>query len=155
MKELIPKYGFGKRSNANIDTCHPDLQLILREALADSDVDFSVTEGHRSTERQIFLHSIGKSTRDGVSRLSKHQSSPSMAADIVIYTKLKKYRKRVAYDWSHLAHVSGVMTATAKRLYRQGRVTHLIRWGGNWNKNGILKLDQSFQDGPHFELYQP
>lgn len=148
-------YTFGDRSQTRLETCHPDLQRIMRDALAVSDVDFSIVEGHRSIERQNKLFKKGLSKIDGVTRKGKHNYSPSLAVDIVVYTDQKQFRKRIAYDWTHLAYIAGVVTSTARRLYEDGTIKHLVRWGGNWDRDGILKADQSFQDGPHFELYIP
>ena len=148
-------YSFGERSRTRLYTCHRDLDLIMNTAISMSDVDFSIVEGHRTIERQHELFQKGLSKIDGVSQLGKHNLMPSHAVDIVIYTKDKNFRKRIAYDWTHLAYVAGVITTCAKQLHLDGEVTHLIRWGGNWDKDGILKMDQSFLDGPHFEIYKP
>ena len=39
-----------------------------------------------------------------------------------------------------------------KILKEEGIISHDIRWGFNWDRDGIIISDQNFQDGPHFEL---
>ena len=35
---------------------------------------------------------------------------------------------------------------------REGKITHKLRWGGNWNGDGLIVEGQSLVDLPHFEL---
>ncbi len=39
----------------------------------------------------------------------------------------------------------------AQKLKDEGKITHSIRWGGDWNMNTMIK-DESFRDTGHFEL---
>lgn len=149
------KYNFGERSLEQLATLHPDLQLIMLESLKNTDVDFSLVEGHRTVERQNKLYKKGLSKIDGIKTIGKHNVYPSEAVDIVIYTSNRDMRKRIAYDFIHLAYVGGVITSTAKQLFVQGKISHLIRWGLNWDRDGILKFDQTFIDAPHFEIFKP
>jgi peptidoglycan L-alanyl-D-glutamate endopeptidase CwlK len=143
---------FGEGSKGNLDTCHNDLQLIANEAIKITPIDFGVSEGHRSVERQNKLFKEGKSKIDGINKKGKHNYSPSLAFDIYIYVKGKS---KLAYDEKHLTFIGGVLIATAKRLYSEGKITHILRWGANWDGDGELIYDQSFQDLPHFELKKP
>jgi len=43
------------------------------------------------------------------------------------------------------------MFATAERLYNEGKITHKLRWGGDWDSDKVFD-DQNFDDLPHFEL---
>ena len=146
------KFVYGKRSVEQLETCHEDLKKILYMAISVCDVDFGVSEGNRSIERQYKLYIEGKSQIDGKLKKGKHNSKPSEAADIYIYTRDLETRRKIAYDRVHLAYVAGVITTCAKILCERGEIKHLIRWGGNWNGNGILLIDQSFDDMPHFEI---
>ena len=56
-------FKFGKRSKANLDTAHIDLKVIMSVALKTSMIDFGISEGHRSLERQQKLFKEGKSRR--------------------------------------------------------------------------------------------
>lgn len=149
------RHKFGKRSQQKLQTCHPDLIKIMNLAISVSSVDFSITEGHRTVKRQSQLFDEGKSRIDGIVRKSKHNHKPSMAADIAIYHPAKYWRQKIVYHQTHLAYVGGVIQACAEILHANGDIDHLIRWGANWNNDGVLLMDQSFQDMPHFELVRP
>ena len=140
---------FGDRSKKNLSTCHEDLQVIHQEAIKTSTVDYGISEGHRSLERQKKLFDEGKSRIDGISRKGKHNHLPSQATDVYAYVK---GRKNLAFDKVHLAYIAGHIMETARRLYDEGRIEHHLRWGGNWDSDGTLMVDQSLKDMPHFEL---
>ena len=143
------KYKFSKRSLAQLATCHPDLQRILTEALKVSDIDFGISEGHRPAAKQKEYFDAGKSKIDGVKKKSKHNLTPSMAADTYAYVG------GVSYKQKDIIFLAGVVTATANSLFAQGEITHKVRWGGNWDRDGEIITDQNFQDLVHFELYKP
>lgn len=142
---------FGERSKNNLDTCHQDLQLIANEAIKITPIDFGISEGNRSLNRQKKLFDEGKSKIDGINKKGKHNYNPSLAFDIYIYITGKDR----AYDEKHLCYVGGVLSTVAKQLYKEGKIKHLLRWGANWDGDGELIYDQSFQDLPHFELKKP
>lgn len=132
------RYVFGRSSKEKLQTCHPQLQQVMNHAIEISPIDFSIIEGSRTVERQKRLYAIGASKLDGVTKISKHQYSPSCAVDAVPYP----------IDWQDTARfylLAGVILSTAARL----RIR--LRWGGDWNSNGQFN-DQAFHDLPHFEL---
>lgn len=135
------------RSKQRLATCHPDLQLIISTAINISDIDFGVSEGHRSIEKQQQYFAEGKSKIDGVTKKGKHNYEPSLAVDIYPWIEGK-----ADWDNEHLSYLSGIIHAVAEMLLREGRITHRIRWGGNWDMDGTIITDQTFQDRPHFEL---
>lgn len=143
-------YKFGMVSRKKLDSCHEDLQLIIQEALKLSDVDFGISEGHRDVATQQMYFRQGKSKIDGVTKLGKHNVMPSEAVDIYGYVN-----GRATYNVQTLAYIAGVVTAAAKVLYEQGKVNYIIRWGGNWDRDGEIITDQNFDDLPHFELVKP
>lgn len=145
-------YKFGERSNKNLDTCHPDLQLIARTVISRSKVDFGISEGHRSVERQYQLFLEGKSKIDGKTKKGKHNYDPSLAIDIYIYHPDVDLRRKMAYSTIHLAYIAGLFDSVAVELLSKGRISHWIRWGANWDGDGVIDFDQSFDDYPHFEL---
>jgi len=145
-------FSFGKNSISKLEGCHKDLQLILKLAIKRSNVDFGISEGFRSTERQKQLFDEGKSKIDGISRLGKHNYSPSKAADIYVYHPRIEIRRKIVYDKVHLAYLAGVISACANELLDKGDISHNVRWGGNWSMHDGVLLDSSFQDLPHFEL---
>jgi len=145
-------YKFGKRSKEKLATCHIDLQVIAERALANSQVDFSVTEGNRSLARQKMLFDKGKSKVDGIKRKGKHNYNPSLAFDFIAYVPGKK---KLAYDLTHIMYLVGVLTCAAQELYREGKTKHFLRSGANWDRDGELRYDQTFFDAPHVELIKP
>lgn len=142
-------YIFGKRSKEKLSQCHKDLQIIAEEALKVSDMDFGVSEGHRSLEKQMEYFNSGKSKVDGVKIKGKHNYQPSLAIDIYAYIPGKP---KLAFNTKNLAYLGGVLTSVAKRLLHEGKITHRLRWGFNWDMDGEIGTDQRFQDMPHFEL---
>lgn len=138
-------YKFGKRSLKKLNTCHIDLQSICNEVI--QNIDFSILEGERTLEQQQIYFKEGKSKLDGVIKKSKHQSSPSMAVDIAPYPI--KWNGNKARARFYL--LAGYMFQASEELYKQGKITHKLRWGGDWDSDKDFE-DQSFDDLPHFEL---
>jgi hypothetical protein len=154
---------FSQRSMIQIDTMESDLSKVFIEALKWSDIDFGITQGSRTVSQQQKYFDDGKSkinpkkyTPEKLIEVAKHivnNVKPlSRAGDIYIYVPLKK---SLAYDIKHLCFVGGVITSTANRMFDNGEIEIKIRWGGNWDKDGEIITDQSFQDLPHFEIYKP
>lgn len=142
-------YNFGKRSLENYKTIHPDLQKILAELIMQ--YDFSIIEGHRSAETQQKYFSEGKSKLDGINKKSKHQSYPSLAVDIMPYRKnfnpfTDKNGPKAFY------YMAGQLKAIAQRLLDEGKISHKVTWGGNWDNDMDFFNDSNFFDLPHFQL---
>lgn len=142
-------FRFGAGSMKQRATLHPELVVILDHALAAGIIDFAIIEGHRGRAAQ------NAAADRGLSQVrwpkGKHNQLPSMAADLAPYP----------IDWSSASKaterfvlLAGVVLATAVRLYRDGRVRHLVRWGGDWNRDGDTR-DESFRDYGHVELVAP
>ncbi len=82
-------YKFGERSAANLATAHKDLQIVMTTAIKSSMVDFGISEGHRSLERQKELFDEGKSRIDGITKKGKHNYNPqSKQYNIVLLNSL-------------------------------------------------------------------
>ncbi|WP_018694422.1 M15 family metallopeptidase [Algicola sagamiensis] len=134
----MPKFSI--RSQERLNTCHPDLQLVFEEVV--KVFDCSILCGHRDEQdqNQVFL--------EGKSQLkfpkSKHNTLPSMAVDVVPYPIDWKNKQRFYY-------FAGTVMGIAQHLYESGKITHLIRWGGDWDRDTKTD-DQTFMDLPHFEL---
>ena len=136
-----------KTSLKKLDTCADDLQVIIKEAIKTSMIDFGISEGHRTVAKQKEYYKAGKSRCDGVKIKSKHQSKPSIAVDIYAY-----YNGGAHWDDIHLAYLGGHIMATADMLYQKGKINDNLRWGANWDGDGILVYDHTLKDLPHFEL---
>lgn len=146
------EFKFGKNSLKKLQTCHEDLQKIMNLALSRSKIDFGITEGYRSIERQKELFDQGKSKIDGINKKGKHNYNPSEAVDIYIYHPNVQTRRKLAYDRVHLAYVGGIIESCAEELLNECKITHKVRWGANWDQDGVIDYDQSFDDYPHFEI---
>ena len=144
---------FSDRSQARLDTCHPDLITVFEEAIKTSLVDFGISEGQRSAETQLKYFLDGKSRIDPripeLKKKGKHLRTPSEAVDIYAFVP---GRKDLSFDKIHLAYLGGHIMGIADRLYREGAIRNKLRWGGNWDSDGELFYDQSLKDMPHFEL---
>jgi len=124
----------------------------MKLAISRSLIDFGISEGYRSVERQNLLFRQKKSKIDGVNKKGKHNYSPSLAVDIYIYHPNRSTQKKIMYDAMHLSYVLGIVTSCAIELYDKGEIKSKIRWGGNWDSDGIIAYDHSFRDLPHIEL---
>ena len=149
-------YTFGKKSLMAYNTLHKDLQLILDEVIAV--YDFSIICGIRTTEEQQSLFKAGKSKLDGIARKSKHQGKiddngnlVSFAVDIMPYKKGTNAFSGKIKDKMRFYFLMGMVKISAKRLLEEGKITHTVRFGLDWDGDDIFS-DQSFDDLPHFEL---
>ncbi len=148
-------YTFGESSIKQLDTCHQDLQDIAYAVIQITDVDFGISEGYRTVERQKELYDQGKSKIDGVSQKGKHNYNPSLALDFYAYHPDPATREKMAYDKVHLTYIAGLFDAVSKQMFQRRQISHILRWGANWNMDGVIDFDQSFDDYPHIELYAP
>ena len=145
-------YRFGNRSRSRLDTCHPDMVMIMEEVI--KLYDFSVLEGLRPLEKQQEYFETGRSKLDGVNKKSKHQddgSGKSRAIDIMPYKKGTNAFSGQEKDQRRFYYLAGLVKATAERLKQEGKISHSIRWGGDWDGDDVY-TDQNFDDLPHFEL---
>lgn len=129
---------FGAASEAQLATCHPDLQRVLRKAI--EVVDFSVVEGHRGQQAQEAAYAKGLSKVHYPH--GKHNATPSLAADVAPYP----------IDWSsrqaaveRFVYLQGVIRACAHSLGVS------IRQGLDWDGD-LDFVEERFRDYPHVEL---
>jgi peptidoglycan L-alanyl-D-glutamate endopeptidase CwlK len=121
-------FSFGAKSSEKLAKVHPDLQRVFNEAIKNSPLDFSITEGLRTKERQKELFSAGKSQTMN----SRHLTGK--AVDIAVLVE-----GAITWDFAKYQVVADHIKKVAKELNID------IVWGGDW---------QSFKDGPHFELHR-
>jgi peptidoglycan L-alanyl-D-glutamate endopeptidase CwlK len=155
---------FGGKSSRKLYTCHKDIQKVLNLAILRTKIDFGISEGFRDINTQQAYYAIGRTTQlhretitnvDGIVKKGKHNYFPAQAVDIYVYHPDKATRKKISYDGLHLSYIAGLIDSCAQELYNKGEITHKIRWGGNWDSDGIIKFDQSLNDQPHFEMIKP
>lgn len=119
-------FKLSEQSEKNLIGVHPDLVLVVREAIKTTDIDFKVIEGLRTLERQKELFKIGASQTMNSRHLTGH------AVDFAAL-----YKNKVTWDWSIYYILGDCVKAAAQRL------SIPIEWGGDW------KL---FKDAVHFQL---
>ena len=136
---LSMNFKFGKSSEEKLQTVRPELADVARKALELSSIDFGITEGLRSEQKQKQLVS------EGASKTMKSKHLTGHAIDIVCYADGK-----ITWDLEHYQTAAYAFGLASKELDVQ------IRWGGNWSgyKTGDFKLDPNnkFVDAVHFEL---
>ena len=135
---------FSQRSLNNLATCHIDLQVLFNEVI--KTFDCIVTDGHRNKIDQDKAYYSGHSKVKWPN--GKHNKFPSYAADVY------PWEPKVIVDWNdnqRFHYFGGYVMGIANMLKNEGRITHLVRWGGDWNMNTQIK-DERFRDTGHFEL---
>ena len=119
-------FRFSARSLKALEGVHPDLVAVAHRALQITEIDFLVTEGLRTREKQIEL------VRAGASRTTRSRHFTGHAIDIAAWVA-----GGVRWDWPLYEELSKAFKQAAAEL----KVP--IVWGGDW---------KTFRDGPHYEL---
>lgn len=119
-------FRLSKRSMDRLEGVHPALVGVVYEAILRTPVDFMVTEGLRTSQRQSAL------VRAGASRTLKSRHLTGHAVDVAALIDGK-----VRWDWPLYPRIAGAFKAAARE---QGVA---LVWGGGWPR---------LRDGPHFEL---
>jgi hypothetical protein len=120
------QFVFSQRSLNNLKGVHPDLVLLAHRALKCSTVDFAITEGLRSKERQAELYATGASKTLNSRHLTGH------AIDVAAFIGGK-----ISWDWDLYERINkAFMTASLE-------LDIAYEWGGSW---------QTIKDGVHFQL---
>lgn len=118
-------FKLSQRSIDRLNGVHPDLVSVVKLAIERSDVDFMVTEGLRSRERQKELVAAGASKTMNSRHITGH------AVDLAAYVN------GIRWDWPLYEKIAKAMKQAAYELNIK------IEWGGDW---------KSFKDGPHFQI---
>lgn len=122
MKQL---FKLSQRSIDRLSGVHPDLVSVVKLAIERSEIDFLVTEGLRTKERQRELVTAGASKTMNSRHITGH------AVDLAAYVN------GIRWDWPLYEKIAKAMKQAAYELNIK------IEWGGDW---------KSFKDGPHFQL---
>ncbi len=117
---------FSKRSKERLSGVNPDMVVLANLALDLTRVDFGITEGLRTIERQKQLFNQGKSQTMNSRHLSGH------AIDVFAYPVPSgswdfKYYEMIASAFRKASEITGIP----------------VEWGGDW---------KTFKDGAHFQL---
>lgn len=117
---------FGQSSKDKLATCHQKLQDVMNEVITLTDI--KVLCGTRGQKEQDEAFANGTSTKRYPN--SKHNTSPSLAVDVVPYP----------IDWSDIQRFKDLAVIIKSVAAKLGVD---IRWGGDWH---------TFKDYPHWEL---
>ena len=134
----MPK--FSQSSKDKLATCHDDLQTLFNYVI--ESFDCTIVCGHRTKEAQDTAYK--KRYSKVRFPYSKHNSLPSMAADVIPWPI-------VWDDHDRMRYFAGYVMGIACMLKKAGAIEHNIRWGGDWDMDTELS-DNTFMDLPHFEL---
>lgn len=119
-------FAFSQRSLDRLKGVHPDLVKVVKYALELSAVDFGVSEGLRTADRQRELVSQGLSK----TLLSRHITGHA----VDLYPSKKAGKEWVKSDFLELAEA----------MKRASTLLSIpVEWGGDW---------KSFVDAPHWQL---
>lgn len=119
-------FALSKKSEDRLTGVHPDLVRVVRRALELSPIDFAVTEGRRTKERQAVL------VKDGASRTMNSRHITGHAVDLAPIIG-----GTISWAWPPFHRLAAAVKQAAAELGVR------IVWGGDW---------VTFKDGPHFEL---
>lgn len=122
----MSNFKFSQRSENNLKGVNSDLVKIVRRALQLSPVDFGITEGLRTVERQRQLVAAGKSQTMNSRHISGH------AVDVFAYPT-----SAGSWEWKYYEQIANAFKQAAKELDIP------VEWGGDW---------KTLKDGPHFQL---
>lgn len=116
------------KSARRLSGVHPDLQRVIQAAAMVSPLDFIVTEGLRSLERQRQLVAAGASRTMNSRHLTGH------AVDLAVLID-----RQVRWDWPLYPKLAEVVKVAAKKCGVP------VEWGGEC-------FGPKFRDGPHYQL---
>ena len=147
-------FRLSKRSHDRLIGVNKDLVQVVNLAIGKSKVDFGVSEGIRSVERQKEL------VERGASQTMKSLHITGRAVDLVVYIGSK-----VCWELNMYDDVAEAMREAARELHVP------VRWGAAWNIDDITKWEgtmeeamnhyidtrrkegrRPFIDAPHFEI---
>lgn len=147
-------FNLSHRSLSKLEGVNPQLVAVVKHAIKLTKVDFGVTEGLRSVERQKELVAAGKS------QTMKSKHIDGNAVDLVAYIG-----SDIAWELNLYDDIADSIKQAAIQLgvpIRWGAAWHIddIRqWNGTMEDamNAYIDLRRSqgrrpFIDGPHFEL---
>lgn len=119
-------FKLSERSIRRLEGVHPDLVRVVKRAIEITPVDFAVTEGLRTKEKQEQLVKAGASK----TMRSRHLTGHAVDLAAVVGSEVR-------WDWALYPQLANAMKSAANELNVP------IEWGGDW---------KTFKDGPHFQL---
>lgn len=126
---------FSAASAQRLAGAHPLLQKVFNEVIKKTDIVIMDSQRGRAAQEEAFRKGNSKAHFGQ----SAHNWAPSVALDVAPFP----------IDWNDRGRfiaLSKIVLATAKDLGVP------LRWGGDWNQNGIL-TDEKLSDLPHYEVH--
>ena len=136
-----------QRSRNRLVGVHPDLVRVVERAIGLTAVDFVVSEGARSIDRQRDLVASGRSKTLNSKHLIQADGY-AHAVDLVATGDLDGDGDIDAQDTEHvwdLVNYAAISAAVMDAARSEGVV---VRWGGTFK----TRDGKPWVDGPHFEL---
>jgi hypothetical protein len=145
-------YNFSKLSLENLETVDERLQTLAKEVIRISPVDFAITEGIRTKERQAQLYREGKTKTLN----SKHLEGKAIDICPVINGKLD-YSMEAIDDLSFILGLFYFKAWELNELYETSRgekgLNIKLRLGAFWDYKSIKEnKEKGFMDAYHIEL---
>lgn len=131
---------FSPSSVVKLSSCHIDLQTLFYDVI--KTFDCQVLEGYRNKENQEIAFAEGNTKLHYPN--GKHNKQPSLAVDVAPYP----------VDWNNLNRFywfAGYVMGLAEKLKEEGKISHAIRYGGDWNMTKDI-VNNKFKDLVHFEI---
>lgn len=136
------KFPFSQHSLDILATAHPDLQRLFLEL--STQMDITIVCGYRNNVEQLEAYRIGKSkVKPGC---GKHNHQPALAVDAVPALAPRFWRKGKDLPEKEYRDFAYIVMLEAQALGLK------IRWGGDWDGNGVYTNNQTFNDFAHYEL---
>ncbi|AQX87168.1 M15 family metallopeptidase [Elizabethkingia bruuniana] len=139
-------YKLDARSISNLDKIHPNLVKIMKCAITNSPVDFTIIEGVRTLKRQQDLYAQGRAkpgikvtNADGIRNKSNHQVKKDgygYAVDLYPF-----FNGKVQVNHPDTLKKLKLIADHIKKVAKELEVN--IIWGGDWKQ---------LYDPAHFEL---
>ncbi len=143
----MPK--FGDRSTNKLLTCDQRLQLVFNKVI--KKIDCAVICGYRNQTKQDAAFINGKSKVQFPN--SKHNSFPSMAADVTPYITGRGIPWPDKKDKTFMKDVGAWYLLIGYTLAIAGEMGIILRSGADWDRDWDI-TDQRFDDLPHFEIVE-
>lgn len=130
------------RDRTRMQGVDPVLVAVVERAAQLTEVEFFITEGLRTTERQAAL------VKAGASQTMNSKHIIGKAVDVAA-----KVDGKVRWDWPLYVKIAEAFKKAACELGAP------VAWGGTWKLLALTPspitgtmLSRTFPDGPHFEL---
>lgn len=143
------------RSLARLDGVNPDLVRVVKRAIELTKVDFAVTEGLRTPERQRELFAKGASqVKEGGTHVA------GRAVDLVAFLGNRiSWELNLYDDIADAMKAAGLEANVGLRWGAAWNVPDIRHWSGTMESAMMYYIDarrstgkRPFIDGPHFEL---